>query len=276
MMITPAKHIPYALNAAAFAMRELDFHPDPTQTTILEANPRRLLLNCNRQWGKSTISAILIAHRAIFKPGSLSIILAPSKRQSAETLRKVAEFLEKAGLPVLKSDRVNQHSIVLPNGSRIIALPSSESKLRGFSAVSLLVIDEAARVEDPLYYALRPALAVSAGDIVCVTTPLGKRGFYYREYAFNKDWVKYTIPASQCPRISNAFLDEERRLGDEYFSQEYECQFVESGRFLLNDADCGRLFTTDIQPLNLYDPRVPAWTNTMRPLVPPRNPERSE
>ena len=65
--------------------------------------------------------------------------------------------------------KVNRRSIVLPEkGARIVALPSSDAKIRGFSRVSLLVVDEASRVPD--------------GDIALVSTPFGKRGFFCQEF----------------------------------------------------------------------------------------------
>ncbi len=255
-----------AINPAEFARITLKFEPDATQYAVLKSIPRRLILNCNRQWGKSTVSAIILAHRAIFQAGSLSIILGPSERQSAETLRKVAGFLRDAGVQLV-SDKVNRHALVLAaNHSRIVALPSTDAKVRGFSKVSLLVIDEASRVPDPLYLALRPALAVADGDIVLVSTPYGKRGFFYTEATSGKaDWQRYTVPASQCPRIPKSFLEEERaNYGEEHYAQEYECQFVEDGRFLFTDEDFTRLFKTDVEPLKIHDRNSPAWRIAMK------------
>jgi hypothetical protein len=278
---SPIAAMRHAINPAYFAESVLSFQPDETQRQVLELNPHRLILNCNRQWGKSTVSAILLAHRAIFSPGSLSIIVSSSERQSAETLRKVAGFIQTAGVHA-GSDKVNRRSLLIPGtGSRIIALPSSDATVRGFSKVSLLMIDEASRVPDPLYYALRPSLAVSQGDIVMVSTPFGKRGFFYSEFANSssaneqkprhQQWTRITVPASQCPRIPADFLDDERALGEEYFAQEYECQFIEDGRFLFTDADCRRLFKSDIEPLRIHDRRGPAWQNVMKPVS--ANPE---
>jgi hypothetical protein len=51
-------------------------------------------------------------------------------------------------------------SLLFPNGSRIVGLPGIEVTVRGFSAVSLLLIDEASRVDDAMYKALHPMLAV--------------------------------------------------------------------------------------------------------------------
>ncbi len=268
-----------AFSPAAFARTTLKFQPDPTQDRVLENIPRRLILNCNRQWGKSTVSAILLAHRAIFQSQSFSIILGPSERQSAETLRKVAGFLHDAQVKFV-SDKVNRRSLYLPaNGLRIVALPSSDGKVRGFSKVNLLVIDEASRVPDSLYYALRPSLAVSHGDVVLVSTPFGKRGFFYTDFHNTADqsWERYTVPASQCPRIPAAFLEQERAIGDEYYAQEYDCQFIEDGRFLFSDADFTRLFKSDIDPLRIHDRTSPAWHIAMQPVpVPVPRYEREE
>jgi hypothetical protein len=67
----------------------------------------------------------------------------------------------------------------LDNGSRIIGLPASEGKVRVYSSVALLVIDEASRVGDGLYRAMRPMLAVSRGRLLALSTPFGKRGWFY-------------------------------------------------------------------------------------------------
>ena len=65
-----------------------------------------------------------------------------------------------------RGDGDNAISLQLPNGSRIVGLPGKEATVRGFSAVSLLLIDEAARVEDAMYKALRPMLAVGGWGFV--------------------------------------------------------------------------------------------------------------
>jgi hypothetical protein len=95
-----------------------------------------------------------------------------------------------------------------------------------------LLIDEAARVRDETYLAMRPMLAVGRGDLWLLSTPFGKRGFFYENWeGGGEDWVRTTVPATECARISGKFLEEERRqLGDLWFRQEYLCEFVEDGR----------------------------------------------
>ena len=108
--------------------------------------------------------------------------------------------------------------------------------MRGFSAVSMLVVDEASRVPDDVYLALLPSLAVSDGDVVLLSTPRGKRGFFYREMTEGERWLRHTGPVTECKRIPKEFLEKERARGESYFSQEYLCEFVENGKFLFEET----------------------------------------
>ena len=82
---------------------------------------------------------------------------------------------------------------------------------------------------------------------------------------------RYLLECGSCPRIPKSFLDEELIThGEEYFAQEYECQFIEDGRFLFSDEDCQRLIKTDIEPLNIHDRSHPAWRNVMKPVLLPQ------
>jgi phage FluMu gp28-like protein len=120
-------------------------------------------------------------------------------------------------------------SLELENGSRIITLPGSEKTIRGFSGAALLLVDEAARVDDALYYAIRPMLAVSGGSLMMLSTPYGKHGVFFEEWTGGEGWERYEIQASQCPRISPGFLEAERlSMPDWWFAQEYGCAFRET------------------------------------------------
>ena len=123
----------------------------------------------------------------------------------------------------------NRLSLQLENGSRVVSLPGSEATVRGFSKVDLIIEDEASRVSDDLYRAIRPMLAVSGGRLVLMSTPFGKRGHFFEEWTNGSDWHRVIIPATKCPRISKDFLDKElASLGEWWFQQEYMCQFVET------------------------------------------------
>ncbi len=195
----------------------------------MDSQAKRGILNCSRQWGKSTVLAVKAVHRAWTVAGVTILVASPSERQSGEFLRKAAEFLGRLGAK-RRGDGDNASSLALPNGSRIVGLPGTEGTVRGFSAVSLLLIDEAARVPDAVYKSLRPMLAVGNGDLWMMSTPWGKRGFFYETWAYGDGWERHTAPATACARIPAEFLEEERReLGSRWFAQEYLCEFVDDG-----------------------------------------------
>jgi hypothetical protein len=95
--------------------------------------------------------------------------------------------------------------------------------------VDLLVVDESARTPDELYLSVRPMLAVSGGRVVLLSTPFGRRGFFFDTWAAGgAEWLKIQVAAQDCPRIPAAFLEEERKvLGPRWFAQEYLCSFEE-------------------------------------------------
>src|SRR5437588_676012 len=187
-------------DVARFARERLEFTADATQSLVMNGRIHRGLLNCTRQWGKSTITAIMAVHRAYLQEESLTIAVSPSARQTGEFLRKAKGFARQLGVKA-RGDGDNEISMLFPNGSRIVGLPGSEATVRGFSAVSLMVIDEAARVSDDLYKAVRPFLAVGGGDLWLMSTPFGKRGFFHEEWSREGRWAKFKVPATECPRI---------------------------------------------------------------------------
>lgn len=240
-----------ALNPIKFA-QSLGLDPDPWQRELLLSSEKRIILNCSRQSGKSTITAILALHHALNDPGALVLVLSPSLRQSGELFKKIMGFYKDLGKPIA-SETETALTVQLHNKSRIVSLPGKEQTVRGFSGVSLLIVDEAARVADELYYAVRPMLAVSQGRLILLSTPFGKRGFFFNEWTDlekSDAWKKIQITAYECPRIAPDFLEEERlALGEWHFKQEYLCEFSENiDAYFSNDEIMGAL-SDDVKPL---------------------------
>ena len=244
-----AADLRYALDPVAFARERLSFHPDQWQTEVLRSSGKRILLNCSRQAGKSTCTAIVGLHRALYWPGSLVLLVSPSLRQSRELFTKVTGFLRMIDpRPALDED--NTTSCTLANGSRVVSLPGTGETVRGYSAPDLIIEDEAAYVDDAVYLAIRPMLAVSAGTLILLSTPYGKRGHFHEAWTGPEDWRRIEVPAERCPRITAQFLEDERRaLGEVWFRQEYGCAFSETADQVLGFEDVQRAFTDEVQPL---------------------------
>src|SRR5437868_3436811 len=125
----------------------------------------------------------------------MALVVSPTARQSGEFVRKAAQFLQRLKIR-RHGDGDNEISLALPNGSRIIGLPGTEATVRGFSAVSLLLVDEASRVSDELYTAIRPMLATSGGALWLMSTPFGKRGFFHEVWAHGgPGWERVRVTA---------------------------------------------------------------------------------
>jgi hypothetical protein len=239
-------------DAAEWVKEHLGFTADRMQEQVLRTQTKRGLLNCSRQWGKSTITAAKAIHQAHHTAGGLTLVVSPSARQSGEFLRKATEFARRLGIRP-KGDGDNQMSLELPNRSRIVGLPGTEATIRGFSAVSLLLVDEAARVSDELYLAIRPMLAVSDGTLWLMSTPNGKRGFFYETWEHGgPEWERFQAPATECPRIRPEFLEEERAaMGERCFRQEYLCEFEDSVSGVFDTELVDRAITEEVKPLVL-------------------------
>jgi hypothetical protein len=245
---------------SAWVKQNLGLEPDPQQSRVLSTSITRGILNCTRQWGKSTIAAAKAVHHAVHNAESLTIVVSPTARQSAELVRKAEQFTRRLGIKA-KGDGSNEISILYPNGSRIIGLPGAEGTIRGFSAVSLLLVDEASRVSDDLYKAIRPMLAVSNGSLWLMSTPYGKRGFFYEAWTHGTrnsgtgitgKWEQVRVPATECPRIKKEFLDEElATMGDQWFNQEYLCEFNQAEGALFDRDMLERALNPNIELLDI-------------------------
>jgi hypothetical protein len=171
-----------------------------------------------------------------------------------------------ATLPAASRDTVLE--LALENGSRIVGIPSREETVRGFSAITLLIVDEASRVPDDFFAQCGAYLAVSKGSTLALSTPFGQRGWFWNLFAgmgsMDCDWQRIRITASGCEhadhmcepckavstvRITDQWLAaERRRIGERWWMQEYMADFSEaagavfSGASIRQAAEAGRHF----------------------------------
>lgn len=239
-----------ALDPVRFA-RAAGIVPDPWQADVMRSQHKRMLLNCSRQSGKSTTTAVVALHQAIFVPSSLVLLLSPTLRQSVELFRKVIEVYGAFDTRVPATSETTQW-LELENGSRILSLPATEATIRGYSAVDLLIVDEASRVPTELIASVRPMLAVSNGRLITLSTPYGSRGWWYDAWRSDDDWLRVEVPATMCPRISPEFLAEEQRaMGEWWFRQEYHCEFMDAETQAFSRRDIEAAFSPEVVTWNL-------------------------
>ncbi len=228
---------------------KLGFDLDPLQRRLLKSRAQRDLLNCTRKWGKITTVGAAACHEAAFMRGTKTVIVAPSLGQSTMLLQRVEEF---AALAKLKSAPYRgEHPGLVLAGGVVIALPGNEATVRGLEGTTWVIVDEAARVPDALFYAVRPFLANTNGRMTVMSTPFGKRGWFYTEHN-SKRWTVTRVSAPECPRISAEFLAEERLvLPDPWFRQEYLCEFTSVENAMFDHDLVLKSLSPELQPLCL-------------------------
>lgn len=220
--------------------------PDPWQKRVLADPLHDWILCASRQSGKTEVVSAQVVWEAQCC-GSFVLIISASEAQAFEFMERVYQRYDDMPLvPMLDSRTKSEMRLV--NGARILALPNNERTVRVYSSVDRLIIDEASRVPDSLYGAVCPMLAVANGRQTLLSTPFGKRGFFYQEWSEGTTWQRAKIPWTLCPRIKPEFIVNERRKhGDLWVQQEYECTFLDVACGIFNVAAFQELVDTTME-----------------------------
>ena len=220
-------------------MFEVYSYQQEIMDAIADQNTTSICVCSSRQIGKSEAVVKAALWWAMTKPKQLVLLISPGIRQSGHLLYRIQADLFNAAFP-LDQDivRSSKSQILLKNGSMIISVPNSISTIRGYAA-NLIIVDEAAHFPDDkiFYEAIKPMLIRTHGKLVLLSTPLGKRGFFYKSFEKWRDKSKcksFHYPAITsdgkpiCPDMSLADLEREKEAMDEItYRQEYEAEFVD-------------------------------------------------
>lgn len=191
----------------AVAGRKTQFHCFPRQRAFLKAlsENRNVVAIKPRQCGITTLSSAWVTAQCVFasKDAPETVLCIANKlEQAQEIIIKIRDFLEQVprwmwGNEYFSPDpnsEKNTKSIFVKdakgllqlfNGCRIIARASGPNAARGISAVSVLILDEAAFIEEGAsVYATAAATMASnpKSKTVMVSTPNGRDELYYNTY----------------------------------------------------------------------------------------------
>ena len=255
------KDAKYVLDPAAWLedlglITDQDGNPvplDPAQREVLRSPHRRIIINCHRQWGKSTICSAICFHRALYYPRSLCLLIAPSLRQSGEDFRKVLDCLDSiTPRPILQEE--TRLTLKVDNGSRIIALPGGNDgrTVRGYSRPDIILVDEASQTSDDLFHSLLPMTSRSPNSrIILASTPFGCRGIFHHLWTEGgEEWHKIKVTAADNPRLDQTLLAEIRRSMEPWrYAQEFMGEFNQSQNGIFSDQTIEQMFSGDAEPL---------------------------
>lgn len=216
---------------------------DDWQKQVLETKGN-ICLRSGRQVGKSTIIAQKAAEYALKNKDKNILIIASVERQALLLFEKTLAAIFEKGKDKIKKgkDKPTKHKLSLTNGSTIYCLPTGISGhgIRGYT-IDLLIADEAAFIPDDVWTAVVPMLLTTGGDIILLSTPFGKRGFFYE--CFEDDtFTKFHISSEEVI-LKREFSDEwnstqrekalqhleqkQKLLSKVEYAQEYLGEFVD-------------------------------------------------
>jgi len=214
-------------DAVLFAEIFLGFKPFPYQVKLLNDKSDRVVACMGRQSGKTTTVAAKAIHFAFCNPGTTTLIVSPSLRQSMIMFDRIQTFFHQSNILQKSVVRKTRTIIQLSNGSQIIALPGSQYFLRGYTA-HMIIVDESAFVpEELITQEIFPMLSTTRGKAIFLSTPWGRDHFFYRAFK-NPKYSVHRVKSSECPLITAEFLEEQRQnMTAEAYRMEFEAEFAE-------------------------------------------------
>src|SRR3990167_11110083 len=187
---------------------------DKWQQEVLDYDGN-IAIRAGRQVGKSVVIAEKVCRFALAHSGAVCLVIAASQRQSGLLFEKIKNTLLVLGRDVL-AEVPTLTRLVLKNGSRIYTLPAGKTGhfIRGYT-LDLLIIDEAAFVNESVFNSIIPMIAVSKkargfGHIIMLSTPFGKGGYFFHSFS-DPDFKQWHVSSEDCARIPNALLAKERK-----------------------------------------------------------------
>jgi len=217
--------------------------PYEYQKKFLDEDHDRKVVVAGRQCGKTTMMAWLALHEFIMYPNRRILLVAPTKRQAKNFMRKLKAEIrhwlrneDEYGL-----DTVQKMRIEGSNGSWIQAVPALEETIRGLTIDSAF-IDEAAFIERQIFTSvISPMLATTNGQFVLGSTPWGKEGYLYKKFDEDDYWYSQRVASMENPEISSRQVDEWRRdMTSTEFEREVLALFSEKKNAFFSRKDVNR------------------------------------
>jgi phage FluMu gp28-like protein len=226
-LVIPEDPVVFARDFFGFGAKEY-------QAGLLRDMSKRIVVRWSRQAGKTTCIALRAIWFACMHPKTLTLIVAPTLRQSMIMADRIQDFL--ASLPKDKRtmlvEKLQRTTVRFRNGSRIVALPNSPQLLRGYTAAQVITDESGFFKDDRLvfYNVLYPMLSTTDGTLIASSTPWSKDSVFYR-MCQAPEFSKHTITCEDVVRsglVKQSFIDEMRsQLPFDRFQREFMSEFVE-------------------------------------------------
>lgn len=208
----------------AALLAECGLRPDPHQVASLRSTHKRQIKRWTRQGGKTRAAAVKADHKAIYQPGSQTVILSANEEKAKICYGAALDYYHRiSGAPrIIESSALRFKTEA---GSVVVAVGGNESAVRGYSP-DLLIIDEAAQVADETIYAALPSLGRTNGDLWAMSTPFGFENWFARTWHDDDSFEKTTVTYLDVPDIIPVAEGLRKTMPDAFWRQEFLCEFL--------------------------------------------------
>jgi len=201
----------------------------PYQKKWIRDRSKQKIFDAGRQVGKTTVTAIETIWEAFCFRDQQILIFSPTWRQTTILFTMILEIARSN--PIIRRHIVKDTNTMLffDNGSKVFGLTAGRTGLpgRGFSPTKAK-FDEGAFIPDQSFTAFIPFLVRHKAHIELLSTPFGKRGFFYNAFIHWKGWSRHKVKSEDCPDMSKEDIEAERlKMTENEFRQEFEGEFIE-------------------------------------------------
>lgn len=251
----------------------VSFQLYPYQVDCLDSFQKHRMIICNksRQLGLSTVSAAYSLWLALFRRNKNIIILATRLETAKLFLEKIKIMFDSLPewLVMPELTTISVREMKFSNKSIIKALPCTENAARG-EAVSLLVVDEAAHIEnfDEIWIGLQPTFS-AGGNVILISSPKGVGNQFYNIWQGATDkgvgepgsngFLSIYLPWTVHPEHDEAWFQQQCAAllnNPRAIAQELLCSFESSGFSFLDTESMKWLLSKVETPISRYGPNL--------------------
>ena len=235
--------------------------PFDWQLEVLDS-AKHLLIAIGRQSGKTQVAAAMAVEEGFYSgyPWE-TVVISKSREQAGLMFSRMRWMVQLNHLLAWGAYRITDTLILLDSGASIYSRPAGHTgdSTRGIRPKKLL-IDESAYVADPVFQVVRPATLRTKGQIVLLSTPAGKHGFFHKVFSKKSDkWKKFQIASWDVPGVTKKECMEaadEADMSDIMARQEYGAEFIDEGHSAFTQALIDAMFQDDAPVNSVGEPGV--------------------
>lgn len=199
--------------------------------------------------GKTVLAEIILIEY-LFKPNTYNVYISPTFQLGRKVYTEITKMLDGKG--VIKKANASTLTIETIYGSTLQCHSiEAYTSIRGTTVSGILVLDECAYYpdilpngEEPFSNVIYPIIKARKPKVLCISTPRGKRGFWYSMFlkavAGEKGYKEITATIYQDSLVTEEEINEiKKNISDYAFRQEFMVEFMEDGlSFFVGYSDC--------------------------------------